>query len=85
MAEQRLAIPDDVAALIERLKDSWKTTNGDVMEAANKLHQQARLIQSLKKSRDEAPIARITVAWDGMVAASMYAPGLPAGEYDVYL
>jgi hypothetical protein len=34
---------------------------------------------------DQAPIARLYVDNDGMAKAALYAPGLPAGQFDVYL
>lgn len=37
------------------------------------------------KTCDQAPIARLYVDNDGMAKAALYAPGLPAGQFDVYL
>lgn len=72
MAEQRL--PDDIAALAGRLRESWKTTNGDVLDAANKLEQQARVILALKKIRNEMPevknLLSLADSWEKEIAVA---------------
>lgn len=54
----------------------------DIYAAAKEL---IYLRDTVEKLSSQAPIARVTIAEDDSVSATLYAPGLPPGSYDLYL
>lgn len=98
---ERISKPDgsvSVAALMEELINAraciaeleFRKEQLAVVAAANNSLRVARddLIQEkerLEAAMDQAPIARVIVTEDATAAVILYAPGLPPGEFDVYL
>ena len=71
--------PDELRALADAITRAIPTAN-DTAKAAAYLRQQA-------EATDVAglwPIAKLTVAEDGAVTASLYCPGLPPGVHEVW-
>jgi hypothetical protein len=72
-------------ARVGQLEQELSDCNGDWHATACEREFAERRVEQLEAALHQAPIARLYVDDKGAALAALYAPGLPAGQFDVYL